>query len=115
VTPVAERAAAGAAGIVPVARVTNLARALDEMKEAAYWVVGAVATGGESLSKADLRGRTALVLGAEGKGLRRLTEERCDRLVTLPGSGRMQSLNVSTFAGIALYEASRQRAARGES
>ena len=109
VTPMAERAAAGAASFLPVAMVTNLARALDEIKDAGFWVFGSVPERGDRIDTVDLKGPAALVLGAEGTGMRRLTTERCDRLVTLPASGRMESLNVSVFAGIFLYEAQRQR------
>ncbi|GMV39271.1 MAG: hypothetical protein AMXMBFR64_09870 [Myxococcales bacterium] len=109
VNPTVERAAAGAAAMLPVCMVTNLARALDELKAGGLWVVGSVPAGGEPITAVDFTVPTALVLGAEGPGMRRLTTERCDRLVTLPSQGRMESLNVSVFAGIFLYEALRQR------
>jgi 23S rRNA (guanosine2251-2'-O)-methyltransferase len=109
VNPTVERAAAGAAAFLPVAMVTNLARALDDMKEAGLWVIGSVPEGGEQLSAVDLVAPSALVLGAEGGGMRRLTTDKCDRLVTLSPGGRMESLNVSVFTGIFLYEAVRQR------
>lgn len=114
VNPTVERAAAGGAAMVPVAMVTNLARALDDLKQAGLWVVGSVPTGGEALAAVDFCVPTALVLGAEGPGMRRLTTERCDRLATLPPLGRMESLNVSVFAGIFLYEAIRQRTSAAE-
>jgi 23S rRNA (guanosine2251-2'-O)-methyltransferase len=82
--------------------VTNLARALQELKDAGVWVVGAE-QGGESIVDADLTGPIAWVLGAEGKGLRRLTRDTCDRLVGIPMSGTVQSLNVSVAAGVCLY------------
>jgi 23S rRNA (guanosine2251-2'-O)-methyltransferase len=96
------KAASGAADTVPVIAVTNLARALRELKEREVWVVGADA-GGEPLHTADLAGPIAWVLGAEGAGLRRLTRESCDRVVGIPLSGSVASLNVSVAAGICLY------------
>jgi 23S rRNA (guanosine2251-2'-O)-methyltransferase len=104
------KAASGAADTVPVVTVTNLARALRDMKERGIWVLGADA-GGESLFEADLAGPIAWVLGAEGAGLRRLTRELCDRIVGIPLAGSVGSLNVSVAAGICLY-ATRQRRAR---
>ena len=109
-TPVAERVSAGGSEIVPIARVANLARALQDLQDAGYWVTGTVADGGEALEDVDLTGRTVVVLGAEGAGMRRLTRERCDRLVQLPGGqGGLESLNVSVFGGVMLYEVDRQR------
>ena len=104
------KAASGAADTVPVVTVTNLARALREMKEAGVWILGADA-GGESLFGADLAGPLAWVLGAEGEGLRRLTREHCDRLVAIPTQGSVESLNVSVAAGICLFATRRARAA----
>jgi 23S rRNA (guanosine2251-2'-O)-methyltransferase len=106
------RAASGAADTVPVLGVTNLARSLRELKERGVWVIGADAGGGESLFDADLSGPIAWVLGAEGRGLRRLTRELCDRLVHIPLQGTVESLNVSVAAGLCLYETRRQRAKR---
>ncbi len=107
------KAASGAADTVPVVTVTNLARALRDLKEAGVWVVGADA-GGESLFDADVTGPIAWVLGAEGEGLRRLTREHCDRVVGIPLAGTVESLNVSVAAGICLYATRRARAtARG--
>ena len=102
------KAASGAADTVPVVSVTNLARALREMKEAGVWIVGAD-TGGESLFEAELAGPIAWVLGAEGEGLRRLTREQCDRIVGIPTIGTVESLNVSVAAGICLYATRRAR------
>ena len=96
------KAASGAADTVPVIAVTNLSRAMREMKERGVWLLGADA-GGEPLHEADLRGPIAWVLGAEGAGLRRLTRESCDRIVGIPLSGSVASLNVSVAAGICLY------------
>jgi len=104
------KAASGAADTVPVVTVTNLARALRDLKEAGVWVVGADA-GGESLFDADVTGPIAWVLGAEGEGLRRLTREHCDRIVGIPLAGSVESLNVSVAAGICLYATRRARAA----
>ena len=102
------KAASGAADTVPVITVTNLARALRQMKEAGMWIVGADA-GGESLFDADLSGPVAWVLGAEGEGLRRLTRESCDRIVGIPLLGTVASLNVSVATGICLYATRRAR------
>jgi 23S rRNA (guanosine2251-2'-O)-methyltransferase len=107
---VVRKVAAGAAEFVPVASVTNLARALDMLKERGIWVVGTDGEAPQSLYGADLKRPLALVLGAEGSGMRRLTRERCDFLVRIPMAGRVQSLNVSVAAGVALFEARRQRA-----
>jgi len=104
------RAASGAADTVPVVSVTNLARTLSELKRRGVWIVGAD-LGGEDLSRADLSGPIAWVLGAEGGGLRRLTRESCDRIVTIPMSGTVESLNVSVATGVCLFETHRQRSA----
>ncbi len=107
----ARKAAAGAAEFVPVAAVTNLARTLDRLKERRVWIAGTAAEASESIYAADLRGPLAIVFGAEGAGMRRLTRERCDFLVRIPMAGHAESLNVSVAAGIALFEARRQRTA----
>lgn len=106
------KAACGAADTVPVVAVTNLSRAMKEMKERGVWLLGADA-GGESLFAADLAGPVAWVLGAEGQGLRRLTRESCDRIVGIPLSGSVESLNVSVAAGICLYATRAARAKAG--
>jgi 23S rRNA (guanosine2251-2'-O)-methyltransferase len=106
---VVRKVAAGAAEFVPVASVTNLARAIEKLKERGIWVVGTDAGAPQTLYMADLNRPLALVLGAEGGGLRRLTRERCDFLVRIPMAGQVESLNVSVTAGIALFEARRQR------
>jgi 23S rRNA (guanosine2251-2'-O)-methyltransferase len=98
----AAKAASGAAETVPVIAVTNLSRTLAELKQRGVWVLGAH-EGGESLFDADVSGPVAWVLGAEGQGLRRLTREGCDRLIGIPLSGAVESLNVSVAAGICLY------------
>lgn len=109
-TAAAAKAASGAADSVPLVSVTNLARTLDELKARGVWVLGADCDG-ESLFEADLSGPVAWVLGAEGSGLRRLTRESCDRIVTIPMLGAVESLNVSVAAGVCLAETRRQRAA----
>lgn len=108
-TPAAMKASAGAAAHLPVARVTNLARTLEELKEAGIWVVGADMDG-EPCDRVDLRGPICLVVGGEGKGLRHLTRQRCDRLVSIPMAGEgVGSLSASASASILLYEIARQR------
>lgn len=111
-TPVVRRAAAGGAELVPLIAVTNLARTLRELKAAGVWITGLAGGGGQSIHAVDLHGPTALVLGGEGDGLRRLTRELCDFVAEIPMPGAMESLNVSVATGIALFEALRQRGAR---
>lgn len=103
------KVACGAAETVPFIAVTNLARTMRELKEAGVWLVGAVAEAEEDLFSARFNGPIAMVLGAEGTGLRRLTAETCDQLVSIPMFGAVESLNVSVASGICLYEARRQR------
>jgi 23S rRNA (guanosine2251-2'-O)-methyltransferase len=105
---VAVKASAGAAEWIPIERVTNTARALEDLKRDGYWVYGAAA-GGDPPWDLDLQGKVAIVLGGEEKGLRTLTRERCDRLIGLPMRGQVESLNLSTAASAVLYEAVRQR------
>lgn len=112
-TPTVCKIASGAAETVPVYAVTNLARSLRWLKEQGMWVVGAAGEAEQNLHAADLDRRLALVLGAEGSGLRRLTRETCDYLVRIPMCGQVQSLNVSVAAGVLLYEVLRQRARHG--
>ena len=106
---VVRKVAAGAAEFVPVATITNLARTLDLLKDRGVWVVGTDGAASQSLYESDLNRPLALVLGAEGAGMRRLTRERCDFLVRIPMAGQVESLNVSVAAGVALFEARRQR------
>ena len=108
-TPTVAKVASGAAEVVPYIQVTNLARTLDALKDRGLWLVGLAGEAETDLYGLDLRGPLALVLGSEGRGLRRLTRERCDFLARLPMLGRVESLNVSVAAGICLYEALRQR------
>ena len=103
------KVASGAAESVPFIVVTNLARALRDLKDKGIWVLGAAETGATTLFESRLSGALALVLGAEGEGLRRLTRETCDELIAIPMLGQVESLNVSVAAGICLYEARRQR------
>lgn len=107
-TPTVRKVACGAAELVPVVQVTNLARALDTLKEAGIWCVGTEMDAPQTLSKADLQGPLALVMGAEGTGLRERTKKSCDFLVSIPMQGMVQSLNVSVSTAICLYEVRRQ-------
>jgi 23S rRNA (guanosine2251-2'-O)-methyltransferase len=110
VTPAAEKAAAGALAHLPVVRVTNLVRALADLGEHGVWSVGLDAAGRTPVHACDLFTEPiVLVIGAEGRGLARLTRERCDLLVALPMRGRIDSLNASVAAGVALYEVRRRR------
>lgn len=106
-TEAVEKVACGAA--VPLIQVGNLARTLGRLKEAGLWLVGTAPEAGTSLYECDLRGPTALLLGGEARGLRRLSRELCDRLIHIPMRGRVQSLNLSVAAAVCLYEALRQR------
>lgn len=110
-TPAARRAAAGAAEIVPLVEVSNLARSIEHLKRLGVWIVGLAGDAEASIFGADLVGPRMLVLGSEERGLRRLTAERCDERVRIPMPGAIESLNVSVAAGIALFEAVRQRSA----
>ena len=108
-TDTVERASAGALAHLPVARVKNLVRAMEEMKEAGYWLVGLDERAEKRYTDVDLTGPVAIVLGGEGEGLHELTRKRCDLLVSLPSTGPVRSLNVSVAAGIMLFEVLRQR------
>lgn len=112
-TPAAVKAAAGAAELVPLLRAGNLARTLSWLKDAGVWVIGTDGDADRSIYETELRSPIALVVGGEGRGLRRLTRERCDELVCIPMRGGIESLNVSVAAGIALFELDRQIRARG--
>jgi 23S rRNA (guanosine2251-2'-O)-methyltransferase len=109
-TDTVAKAAAGAVEYVPVARVTNLVRLIEQLKERNIWVIGAAAEASSTYSDWDWKLPTAIFLGSEGSGLHRLVRERCDLLVRIPVLGHLESLNVSVVAGILLYEALRQRA-----
>jgi 23S rRNA (guanosine2251-2'-O)-methyltransferase len=106
---VVAKASAGAVTSVRIATVVNIARAVEELKEANVWTVGLAGDAPERYDAVDLTLPTAIVLGAEGSGLRRLVRDRCDRLVSLPMAGQVESLNVSVTAGVVLFEAVRQR------
>jgi 23S rRNA (guanosine2251-2'-O)-methyltransferase len=108
-TDTVERASAGALAHLPVARVKNLVRAMEEMKEAGYWLVGLDERAEKSYTGVDLKGSVGIVLGREGEGLHELTRKRCDFLVSIPTTGPVRSLNVSVAAGVMLFEAVRQR------
>lgn len=112
ITPVVRKVASGAADLVPVCRVSNLSRSLGELKTLGIWLYGAA---GEENSAAydsiDYRAPVAIVMGAEGKGLRRLSRQACDQLIRIPMAGVVSSLNVSVAAGVCLYEVVRQRGA----
>ncbi len=103
------KVASGAAEIVPFIQVTNLARTLQWLKQAGVWLIGTAGEADQQIYQTDLLGPLAIVMGGEGKGLRRLTREQCDLLVFLPMMGSVESLNVSVATGVALYEAVRQR------
>jgi 23S rRNA (guanosine2251-2'-O)-methyltransferase len=105
---VISKTSSGAVDWVPSAETANLVRAAEDLKEAGFWIYGAAAEG-DPVHTVDLRGRTALVLGGEGEGISRLLAERCDRMISIPTAGRIDSLNVSVAAGVLLYEATRQR------
>lgn len=103
------KVASGAAETVPYFMVTNLARTLTELKERNIWVIGTSGDAGKTLYQVDLKGPVALVLGAEGPGMRQLTRKTCDELVGIPMQGAVESLNVSVASAVCLYEALRQR------
>jgi 23S rRNA (guanosine2251-2'-O)-methyltransferase len=103
------KASAGAVATVRIATVVNIARALDELKDCGVWTVGLASDAADSYDEIDLTVPTAVVVGAEGSGLRRLVRERCDRLAAIPMKGKVESLNVSVAAGVMLFEAARQR------
>ncbi len=106
---VVAKASAGALASVRIATVVNIARAVDELKEEGVWTVGLAAEAADRYDAIDLTMPTAIVLGAEGSGLRRLVRDRCDRLASIPMGGSVASLNVSVAAGVMLFEAVRQR------
>ncbi|MCE1250777.1 23S rRNA (guanosine(2251)-2'-O)-methyltransferase RlmB [Acidovorax sp. HDW3] len=103
------KVASGAAETVPYFMVTNLARTLGELKERNIWIIGTSGDAEQTLYQADLKGPVALVLGAEGPGMRQLTRKTCDALVSIPMQGAVESLNVSVASALCLYEALRQR------
>lgn len=114
ITDAVVKASAGAVEYMPIVRVTNLVQAIDRLKSENIWVIGVEAEGRAKYTEWDFRGSSAIVLGSEGKGLRRLTKEHCDALVSIPLLGHVTSLNVSVAAGIVLYETVRQRRGPGK-
>ncbi|MDX1755822.1 MAG: 23S rRNA (guanosine(2251)-2'-O)-methyltransferase RlmB [Marinobacter sp.] len=110
-TPTARKVACGAAETVPLVRVTNLARTLRTLQDEGVWLIGTAGEADSTLYQADFKGAVALVMGAEGKGMRRLTREHCDLLINIPMLGHVDSLNVSVATGVCLYEVLRQRLA----
>jgi 23S rRNA (guanosine2251-2'-O)-methyltransferase len=108
-TPVVHKVACGAAETMPFYQVTNLARTLRMLQQEGVWLIGADEGGDSDLFGADLKGPVALVMGAEGKGLRRLTRDLCDVMISIPMAGQVSSLNVSVATGVCLFEVVRQR------
>ena len=108
-TPTVRKVACGAAEVIPLVAVTNLAATLKKLQQRGLWVVGTAGEAEQELYEQDLTGPTILIMGAEGKGMRRLTREHCDYLVRLPMAGSVSSLNVSVATGVCLFEALRQR------
>ncbi len=113
ITPAAEKVSAGASEHVAVARVVNLGRALERLKEAGCWLVGLDERAPKVFTEVDYTGPLGLVLGGEGKGLHEKIREKCDFVVFIPAAGKIASLNVAVAAGVVLYEAVRQRRAKG--
>ena len=109
ITPVVSKVACGGAESVPLVRVTNLARAMDVIKQEGVWIYGAAGEASQTIYELDFTSTIALAFGAEGDGLRRLTRDHCDGLFSLPMSGHVESLNVSVATGVSLYEVVRQR------
>ena len=114
-TDTVSRASAGALSHLPVAKITNLARSMEELKEAGYWLIGLDEKADKAYTEVDYTGAVAVVLGGEGQGLHELTRKRCDFVVSLPTTGPVKSLNVSVAAGVVLFEARRQRNAKAKS
>ncbi len=108
-TPAARKVASGAAETVPFIQVTNLVRCMEKLKQLGIWFIGTSDKAQGDLYTQDFKTPTAIVMGAEGKGLRRLTEEHCDLLISIPMAGQVSSLNVSVATGVCLYEVVRQR------
>jgi len=109
ITPVVRKVAVGAAETIPLIQVTNLSRTLKHIQQKGVWVVGTAGEAEQMIYECKMQGAIGLVMGAEGKGMRRLTRETCDELVKLPMAGAVSSLNVSVAAGICLFEIVRQR------
>ena len=112
ITDTVRKIASGGAENVPFVRVTNLARTMKDLKESGLWIVGTSDQGDRDFYKMDLTGPTAIVIGSEGKGVRRLTAENCDFLTYIPMQGKVECLNASVACGVCLFEAVRQRLAK---
>lgn len=112
ITPTVEKASAGAVETIPVAQVVNIAQTIEELKKAGFWIYGAADTASAALFDQDLTGNAVLVIGNEGEGIRPLVRKKCDAIFSIPMRGGVSSLNASVAAGIALFEAVRQRTAR---
>lgn len=108
-TPIVRKVASGAADVIPLVQITNLARTIKALQKAGVWIIGTAGEAKQSLYECKLTGPIALVMGAEGKGMRRLTRENCDELIKLPMAGTVTSLNVSVATGVCLFEIVRQR------
>ena len=106
---VASKIACGAAEAVPYIQVTNLSRTLKDLQQRGIWITGTAGEATQSVYQADMKGPLALVMGAEGKGMRRLTRQHCDFLINIPMAGEVSSLNVSVATGVCLFETVRQR------
>lgn len=111
ITDTVRRVACGAVDSVPIVRVTNLARAMEKLKELGVWLIGTADEAERSFFEMDLKGPAGIVMGAEGQGMRRLTGEHCDFLARIPMQGKVECLNVSVATGVCLFEAVRQRVA----
>ena len=111
-TPTVRKVACGAAEVIPLVAVTNLAATLKKLQQRGLWIVGTAGEAEQELYEQDMTGPTILIMGAEGKGMRRLTREHCDYLVRLPMAGSVSSLNVSVATGVCLFEAMRQRSVK---
>lgn len=114
ITETVVRVSCGGAENVPIVRVTNLSRVMEKLKEAGFWIVGTADETDKSIYDQDLTGSMAIVMGAEGPGMRRLTAEKCDFLVRIPMAGAVPCLNVSVATGVCLFEAVRQRRAKAK-
>ncbi len=110
-TPVARKVASGAAEVIPFIQVTNLARTMQKLRDNGVWIYGTDSEADKSLYEQEFKGKIALVMGAEGEGMRRLTREQCDFLISLAMTGTVASLNVSVATGVCLYEIMRQKKA----
>lgn len=112
ITPVVTKASSGAVEYTRVAKVTNIARTIDLLKEEGLWIAGSGMEGSQTIYQADLKGPLGLVVGNEGGGMRRLVREKCDFIVKVPMVGQIESLNASVAAGVMIFEAVRQRSAK---